>query len=40
MKETGTRCEHCSGAITEYYNRRYSGMRGKCMHCMVDFPLE
>lgn len=25
---------------SEYYNHRYSGMLGKCMHYMVDFPLE
>jgi len=40
VEETSTRCEHCNSVITEYYNHRYSGMRGKCMHCMVDFPLE
>ncbi|MDE0090610.1 MAG: hypothetical protein OXP12_04555 [Thaumarchaeota archaeon] len=37
MEEIGTRRGHRSSAITEYHNRRYSGMRGKCVHCMVIF---
>jgi len=26
--------------IIEYFNEKYSGQRGKCLHCGIDFPLE
>jgi hypothetical protein len=33
-------CDLCSGEIIEYYDSSYKGMRGKCPHCKIDFPLE
>lgn len=35
-----TACMNCRGDLTEYYNREYRGMRGRCPACQVDFPLE
>ena len=40
MAKSITQCEHCNDAITEYYSKEYSGMRGACAKCMTDFPLE
>ena len=33
-------CNNCDKVITEYYDEGYKGLRGKCPHCGVDFPLE
>ena len=26
--------------LKQYYDDGYRGTRGKCIHCMIDFPLE
>ena len=33
-------CNHCDKTITEYYDEKYKGLRGKCPNCGIDFPLE
>lgn len=33
-------CMMCSGTIIEYFEQRYDGLRGKCINCEINFPLE
>lgn len=40
MAETPISCIHCNKQITEYYDKLYKGIRGKCLICEIDFPLE
>ena len=35
-----TRCIHCDMEIVEYYDDHYSGQRGRCPSCKIDFPLD
>ena len=34
------RCINCDAEITEYYDERYEGYRGRCTICKIDFPLD
>ncbi|MFQ5781614.1 MAG: hypothetical protein ACE5GR_01000 [Nitrosopumilus sp.] len=40
MDESKHTCNHCDGEITEYFDERYNGTRGRCPVCETDFPLE
>ncbi len=40
MEKSKITCEHCNGEIIEYYDEGYNGIRGKCPHCKINFPLE
>ncbi len=40
MAKTPTLCIHCANEIAEYYDETYKGIRGKCVFCKIDFPLE
>ena len=40
MNNSKFKCDHCDGEIIEYFNEKYDGQRGKCLHCGIDFPLE
>ncbi|HJJ21400.1 MAG: hypothetical protein O2834_01375 [Crenarchaeota archaeon] len=40
MKESKIMCYNCNGKIIEYYDKIYHGIRGKCINCKIDFPLE
>ncbi len=33
-------CWECGTDIVQYFEKKYSGMRGKCLVCEIDFPLE
>lgn len=35
-----TKCRHCGGEISMYYDNRYGGERGMCSRCDTNFPLE
>ncbi len=35
-----TPCWECGNYIVQYYEKKYSGLRGKCLVCEIDFPLE
>ena len=40
MEKSKILCYNCNKQIVEYYDDGYKGTRGKCIHCMIDFPLE
>ena len=40
MEKSKILCQHCNNEILEYYDDRYKGIRGKCIICKIDFPLE
>ncbi len=40
MAKIPIQCIHCNKEISEYYDETYKGIRGKCIFCEVDFPLE
>ena len=33
-------CWECGNDIVQYFEKKYSGLRGKCLVCKIDFPLE
>jgi len=33
-------CWECGSEIVQYFEEKYAGMRGKCINCKIDFPLE
>jgi hypothetical protein len=33
-------CWECGSDIVQYFEEKYSGLRGKCLVCKIDFPLE
>ena len=33
-------CYHCNEEIIIYYEKKYNGHRGKCVKCMINFPLD
>jgi len=33
-------CLMCQSTVIEYYEVRYNGMRGKCINCNINFPLD
>ena len=33
-------CWMCGNDIVQYFEKKYGGMRGKCLVCKIDFPLE
>jgi len=33
-------CWECGTAIVQYFEIKYGGLRGKCLVCEIDFPLE
>lgn len=35
-----TICWMCGAKIVEYFEIKYAGIRGKCLICEIDFPLE
>jgi len=35
-----TPCWICGTDIVQYFEEKYCGMRGKCLVCKIDFPLE
>lgn len=35
-----TKCRHCGGELSRYYDSRYRGERGMCRSCGTNFPLE
>lgn len=35
-----TPCWECGNDIVQYFEKKYSGLRGKCLVCEIDFPLE
>jgi len=40
MEKSKLKCDICKGGIIEYFSEKYKGNRGKCLHCVIDFPLE
>ncbi len=35
-----TPCWICGTDIVQYFEEKYDGLRGKCLVCKIDFPLE
>ena len=33
-------CWSCDSKVTEYFDEKYNGIRGKCVSCAINFPLE
>jgi len=40
MEESKILCNNCNNEIVQYFDAKYSGNRGKCTTCKIDFPLE
>ena len=33
-------CMMCNSIVNQYCEEKYNGMRGKCINCEINFPLE
>ncbi|MBI1662321.1 MAG: hypothetical protein IS860_02275 [Nitrosopumilus sp.] len=38
--EFDVECYLCNSTVVEYFEEKYNGMRGMCINCKTNFPLE